>query len=64
MCTSWFLASNDNVIRTANEWNAGERGAASEGLVSHLSEVSNMEQWGVHIIRRKQECFNMFLDCK
>ena len=44
----------------AMEWNTGEREAASEGLVPHLCEVSNMKQWGVHIIIWKQESFNMF----
>ena len=47
-----------------NEGNAGERGAISECLIPHLSEVSDMKKWGVHIIRWKQECLNMFLGCK
>ena len=52
--------SNGNITGAANEWYTGERETASEGLVPHLCEVSNMEQWGVHIIRWKQESFNMF----
>ena len=56
--------SNGNVIRTANEGSARERGAISKCLIPHVSEVSDMEKWGVHIIHWKQECLNMFLSRK
>ena len=52
--------SNGNITGAANEWNTGERETASKGLVPHLCEVSNMEQWGVHMISWKQESFDTF----
>ena len=56
--------SNGNIIRTANEGSARERGAISKCLIPRISEVSNMEKWGVHIIHWKQECLDMFLSRK
>ena len=56
--------SNGNIIRTANEGSARERGAISKCLIPRVSEVSDMEKWGVHIIHWKQECLDMFLSRK
>ena len=63
----YFLVPKSAMAMSSGQLMKGAQGrgrAISECLIPHLSEVSDVEKWGAHIIHWKQECLNMFLGRK